>query len=292
MEGGLIWQAFKKLLDALKIKQPPPRSDAGAGDAERAGQPFTVFTDGIAIKGSIFFPSAHPSQQYPVVIICHGIPGSGRARPADDPGYEALAREFCSWGAAAVIFNFRGCGDSGGNFSMAGWSRDLEAVLDHVLNTPYIDPTRVVVFGFSGGGAAAIRAAADDDRIYGLAVAGTPASFKIFDKESSEIVADMKERGIIRDQEFPQDVARWTKEFEDIEPSRWIGHFKGKKLLIIHGDADELIPPEQARELFDHAPAGISEISVIPGGAHRLRLDARCLKVFKEWLFKILDWKF
>lgn len=291
MEGGLLRQAFNKLLDALRIKQPPPRSEAPDGSAGRTGQKFNVVTDGITIRGCIYFPSDHPSRQYPVVIVCHGVPGSGQARPSDDPGYEGLATELSSWGVASVIFNFRGCGDSGGNFSITGWTRDLEAVLDHVVNTPYIDPTRVVILGFSGGGAAAVRVAADDRRVYGLAVAGTPATFEIFQKDPSEIVSDFKERGIIRDSEFPRDVDRWIKEFEDVEPLRWIAHFKGKKLLIIHGDADELIPVEHARELFGRAPSGIAELSVIPGGVHRLRLDPRCLDAFKDWLFGILDWK-
>lgn len=290
MEGGLISQAFKKLLEALRIKTPPPRSDV-RGDSVRQGQSFQVITDGITIRGSIFFPSAHPSRQYPVVIICHGIPGSGQARPSDDPGYEALAQEFSSWGVAAVIFNFRGCGDSAGNFSMTGWTHDLEAVLDHILNTPYIDPTRVVILGFSGGGAAAIRVAADDERIFGLAVAGTPATFEIFDKDASEIVSDFKGRGIIRESEFPPDVDRWMKEFEDIEPLRWISHFRGKKLLVIHGDADELIPLNHAHEMLNHAPSGIAEIAIIPEGFHRLRLDPRCVDIFKSWLFRILDWQ-
>jgi pimeloyl-ACP methyl ester carboxylesterase len=224
-------------------------------------------------------------------VICHGIPGSGAQRPRDDPGYEALAQDITSLGVAAVTFNFRGCGDSDGDFDMLGWTRDLEVVLDHVLNTPHIDPSRLMVLGFSGGGAASIYVAAQTDHVYGLAVVGTPAHFRIFEKDPREIVEDFQERGIIRNPNFPPDVSRWIKAFEEIEPRRWIAQFKGKHLLIVHGDADELIPLKHARVLFDAAPKGITELSVVPGGEHRLRLNARCLDVLREWLLKTLGWR-
>jgi pimeloyl-ACP methyl ester carboxylesterase len=290
MELNLIRVFFGKLLDALRIK---PRAAAiGASDApeHRRKEAFQVVCDGITIRGRVFFPVAGPSKQFPVVIICHGIPGSGAERPPDDPGYDGLAEEFASKGLAAVIFNFRGCGDSGGNFDMAGWTRDLETVLDKVLNTPYIDPTRAIIVGFSGGGAAATYVAADNPHVYGLAIVGTPASFEIFERDPDKIIADFRKRGIIRDESFPPDVKAWLHGFEEIEPRRWIAHFKGKYLLIVHGDADELVPVEQADEIFERAPAGIAQISVIPDGVHRLRLDPRCIQILEKWFFQALGW--
>ncbi len=179
MEINLIKIMFGRLLQALRIKEPPSRHvEIGPAD-QGLKEAFRVFSDGIGIAGQIFFPSAHPAMLYPVLIICHGIPGSGVARPWDDPGYEGLAQEFLSLGIAAVIFNFRGCGESGGDFDMTGWVRDLEAVLDKILNTPHVDPTRVILLGFSGGGASAIRVAADNARVFGVAAVGTPADFGI-----------------------------------------------------------------------------------------------------------------
>jgi len=290
MELNLIKIFFGRLLEALRIKSRPEGAVVSDTPGERRKEDFQVVCEGITIRGRVFFPVARPSRQYPVVVICHGIPGSGAERPADDPGYEGLAEEFASKGLAAVIFNFRGCGDSGGNFDMMGWTRDLDTVVDKVFNTPYIDPTRLSILGFSGGGAAAIYLAADNPHIYGLAVVGTPAHFQIFEKDPDEIIEDFRKRGIIRDQAFPRDVKKWLHEFEEIEPRRWIAHFKGKHLLIVHGDADELIPLEHAYEIFHRAPAGIAQISVIPGGVHRLRLDPRCIDILERWFAEILGW--
>lgn len=291
MEGNLVKVLFGKLLDALRIRggdSVRPRPDK---EADRLVQPFSVVSDDITIRGEIFFPVAHPSRMYPALIIAHGIPGSGTPRPESDPGYEGLVREFTSLGIVGVIFNFRGCGESGGNFDMTGWTHDLDAVVDKILNTPYIDPTRVMVLGFSGGGAAAVKVAADNPNIYGLAVVGTPAHFGIFEKDLDEIIPEFRERGIIRDPDFPPDADRWRNGFIEIEPRRWASHFKGKHLLVVHGDEDELVPVEHAEEIFGRAPAGVARISIVPGGEHRLRLDPRCVEALKKWVLDTLGWK-
>jgi pimeloyl-ACP methyl ester carboxylesterase len=288
MEINSIKIILERLLAGLRIKKTPKLLPATNASDQGHKEFFSAVSDGITIKGTLFFPSAPPDTLYPALIICHGIPGAGTARPADDLGYEALAEEFLSLGICAVIFNFRGCGDSGGNFDMMGWARDLHAVLDKVLVTPGIDPARVMFLGFSGGGAAAIRVAADNARVYGVAVAGTPAEFGIFEKDPRDIVADFKDRGLIKDPGFPPDVSFWMNGFIEIEPRRWIAHVRAKHILVVHGDADELIPLEHAGQIFNNAPAGVAELSVIPGGKHRLRLDPRCAKTVKDWLIKTL----
>jgi uncharacterized protein len=290
MEGNLLKAVWEKLIEALRFRSAHiPRASIDQ-PANRMKEEFSVLSRGVTIKGRIFFPGSKPAMLYPALIICHGIPGSGAARPADDPGYEKLAEDFASDGIAAVFFNFRGCGESGGDFDMMGWTWDLEAVLDRVLNTPHIDPTRVMVLGFSGGGAAAVRVAAEATGIYSLAIVGTPANFEIFEASPDEIIKDFRKRGIVRSADFPKDLDKWVTGFKEIEPSKWVSQFRGKHLLIVHGDADELIPLEHARQLFEHAPAGVAELEVIPGGVHRLRLDPRCEAVLRRFFLKSLGW--
>jgi pimeloyl-ACP methyl ester carboxylesterase len=290
MEGNLFKMLFGKLLDALRIEDARARRGQADITSDGLRTSFSTVSDGLRIRGSMFFPAERPSRLYPTLIVCHGIPGAGAARPESDPGYEGLARDFTGLGVAVAIFNFRGCGDSDGDFDMMGWTRDLDAVVNTVSDTPHVDPTRLLVLGFSGGGAAAIEVASHNSRIYGLAVVGTPAHFRIFDKDTDEIIADFKERGIIRNPGFPPDVDKWVAGFEHVEPRRWIAHFKGTSLLIVHGDQDELIPVEHAHELLERAPAGQAKLSIIPGGVHRLRLDPGCINVLKDWVLDTLGW--
>jgi dipeptidyl aminopeptidase/acylaminoacyl peptidase len=291
MEGGLLRIWFAKLLEALRFDRSASARNRADVAANRLVERFEVVSDGLKIRGQIFYPVSRPARMYPTLLICHGIPGGPYPPPTDDPGYEGLAEEFSALGIACVIFNFRGCGDSEGNFDIIGWTRDLEVVVDQVLNTPYVDPTRLVVLGFSAGGAAAIMVAAESSDVYALAVAGTPAHFGILARDAREVVEDFRSRGIIRDPDFPRDLDRWMEGFSKIEPRRWIPHFKGNHLLIIHGDEDELIPVEQAQELFDAAPAGLAKLSVIPGGQHQLRKDPRCIEETKNWILALLGWR-
>lgn len=289
MERNILSLMFRRLLEALRFER---KARGGiTRDAIALGKQdiFQLTVDGIKILGKIFFPNIDPPRLYPVVIICHGIPGSGALRPINDPGYEDLATKFAGLGFASVIFNFRGCGDSGGDFDILGWTRDLESVLEHISNTPYIDPSRIIIVGFSGGGAAAIYVSAHEEAVYGLAVVGTPASFSIFRQDPTEIVNDFKKRGIIRNPDFPRDVQMWMKHFEEIEPMHWIAHFKGEHLAVVHGEADELVPVDHAEQIYAAAPEGRKELFIVPGGKHRLRLDERCIAILESWLVKTVD---
>ena len=107
-------------------------------------------TDGISLATSIFVPNG--SWPHPGSIICHGMPagpqqpeGNLSATSVGDLEYPALA-EWCAWeGFATVIFNFRGTGQSGGNFHHLGWARDLDAVVTWILGRPEVDPTCIAL---------------------------------------------------------------------------------------------------------------------------------------------------
>jgi len=107
-------------------------------------------------------------------------------------------------------------------------------------------------------------------------------------QDALEIVHDFRLRGIIRDPDYPPEPARWLQAFSDMAPLRWIPHFKGQYLLIVHGDQDDLISVDHARQLKEAAPAGVAELSIIPGGVHKLRLDKRCIDTVEQWILKIL----
>ena len=154
MESQLIGQLFRKLLDALRIKRVRPKLKPRIRAESRLKQAFAVIVDGLRIRGEIFLPESAPLSSLSGVKdnLPTGFQAAvprGLRETLDTLHWLMILPRF---GIISVIFNFRGCGDSDGNFEMTGWVRDLELVLDRIINTPYVDPTRVMLLGFSGGG--------------------------------------------------------------------------------------------------------------------------------------------
>ena len=84
------------------------------------------------IRGKIFYPPEKHKQNRGIIILCHGIPG-GKKDP-EDPGYAQLAQVLGEEGLQAVTFNFRGAGESTGDFDLRGWAEDLQEVKDYVVS--------------------------------------------------------------------------------------------------------------------------------------------------------------
>jgi dipeptidyl aminopeptidase/acylaminoacyl peptidase len=245
---------------------------------------FNLSPDGIAIKGKVYAPDA-PASPLPAIILCHGIP---RGIPAPgDPGYASLVERFISEGFIMVYFNFRGTGESGGNFDMLGWTRDLRAVIDHLETKPDVDKNRITLMGFSGGAAAAIYTAAHDQRVSNLVSCACPARF-LFARDDEMVVIlieHSRQIGTIRDLDFPPSIAEWQNGFLEIEPEKWIPRISPRPLLILHGTSDDTVPLDHAFEL--HRAAGEpKEMQVVEGAEHRLRESPRTIDYTLAWLKK------
>lgn len=91
---------------------------------------------------------------YPVVLLCHGIPGIERLMD-----FAVALRES---GFAAVCFHYSGCFGSDGDYAVSHCMEDSRTVLDYILSNPFgdFDPERVFLLGHSMGGLMAARTAA------------------------------------------------------------------------------------------------------------------------------------
>lgn len=245
-------------------------------------QSISFLSDSYIIRGKFFIPDG-ATGAFPFVCFCHGIP----AKPYDpaDKGYEELARKFSREGFATFIFNFRGAGESEGDFDILGWARDLKTVLDIMYKLPGIDKKRFAVLGSSAGAAIAVYHAARDTRVTHLVTLACPASFSFITNpvRVEEFLAGCRQVGIFRSKGFPQNTAEWLKGFEEVSPLKLIDKVSPRPLLIVHGESDELIPPEDARQLFDKA-GEVKELVYIPGAGHRLRTDPRATALALKWL--------
>lgn len=106
----------------------------------------------------------------PAVLMFHGLAGNktGRFRI-----YVNLATALAKAGIASLRVDFRGCGDSDGEFSDAtvkSFIKDANVSLQHLINHPGIDPERIGLFGRSFGAAIALMTAHENTKIKSLAL--------------------------------------------------------------------------------------------------------------------------
>jgi fermentation-respiration switch protein FrsA (DUF1100 family) len=98
-----------------------------------------------------------------------------------------------------------------------------------------------------------------------------------------ETIQRFRQIGAIRDKDFPPSVEEWQKGFETITPINWVDRISPRPLLVIHGDADELVPLEHAQSLYQKAREP-KELKIIPGAGHRMRLNEAAMDFVLDWL--------
>lgn len=237
--------------------------------------------DGIRIAGRLYLPDGRGP--YPTVCVCHGIPA--RAADPNDRGYPLLAEQIVREGLAVFLFNFRGAGASGGNLDMAGWMRDLKAVLDYLYSLPEVDKTHLLLLGFSGGAAVSICVAAGDPRVSGVASCACPAEFNLARNpdDAQAAIERFRNIGVIRDTGFPPSVEKWLDGFQQVTAGQCVGQIVPRPLLLVHGGEDEVVPVSHAQVLFQRAGEP-KRLLVLPGEGHRLRLSERAMTAVIRWL--------
>jgi dienelactone hydrolase len=113
---------------------------------------------GATCAGYLYLPGER-SGPLPCVVLCHGFSGTmDRLFPH--------ARRFAAEGLAALVFDYRSFGASGGEprqlVDVGDQQDDLRAAVALARADERIDPDRILLWGNSLGGAHAITVAADD----------------------------------------------------------------------------------------------------------------------------------
>jgi len=243
---------------------------------------FQINLVGIQIRAWLYLPEPKYRKLLPVVILSHGIPGS--VPDPEDEGYIPVIKSITSQGFCCVFFNFRGCGLSEGNIDMEGWYEDLLSVLDRVYNIPGIDPSSIHFLGFSAGGSVAAKVAAFEDRVKSIMLMSAPSDFsEILPGDPDFLRQYFFEIGLIRDKAFPSDINTWYESFLNLKTFRWLPFLSPRYVCIVHGDKDTLVPPEQAKCLYE-AAGEPKKIIMLKDAPHQLRKDDRIKGVIREWL--------
>jgi dipeptidyl aminopeptidase/acylaminoacyl peptidase len=230
-------------------------------------------------------PDFDPSRRYPLVLDVHGGP-HGYYGYAFSPVQRCLAAS----GFLVVFANPRGSASYGRKFSMAvlrDWGgqdyADLMAVVDAVLERPYVDPERTGIYGYSYGGYMTAWTIGQTDR-FKAAVCGAP----VFDLVSAFGTSDIGYFWL--EQETggtPYQIPDW---YAAHSPSTYL-HRARTPTLIVQGEADLRCPLGQSEQMFvTLLKVGCqAELVRYPGGGHMFPWmgppEHRC-----DYLTRVRDW--
>ena len=119
--------------------------------------------DGVTLRGHLY---TVPGPRRKAVIFAHMYPNDQRA-------WTAFAMEMAQSGVAALTFDFRGYGESGGSKDVAKIDHDLTYALLFMKSRDYPE---IYLVGASMGGTAALKVAAAQE-VSGLVTVSAPLSF-------------------------------------------------------------------------------------------------------------------
>lgn len=238
-------------------------------------------SDGLTIHGHLALPERHPAGGSPGFVLCHGFPTRSIGAAKAGLSFHTLADRIAEQqGGAVLAMHYRGCGESEGNFSIAGWLRDVEAAIDALSGLDEV--SQVSVIGFGTGGALAICAGAARPEVRSVAAFGPQADFSDWSSDPVHLLGHAREIGAITDPDFPNDFEAWAAELDDISAIDCAAELAPRHLTILHGGDDDVVPVFDSRMIAD--AHGAAELRVIQGAGHLLRYDPRAIAVLLGWV--------
>ena len=116
---------------------------------------------------------------FPAVVVCHPHPLYGGNM--DNNVVVAVCIALCQEGIAALRFNFRSVGRSGGTVEGVGETEDVKAAISFAASTGQVDEERIGVCGYSAGTIAAFAQKPLDERIEAAAAISPPLAMASLD---------------------------------------------------------------------------------------------------------------
>ena len=241
-----------------------------------------LFSSGsIELAGHIARPRSAAGTKVPGLVLAHGFPDVNQGGRLSARSFPELAERIATeMGWMAMVFTFRGCGDSDGNFSMHGWRDDMLAACAFLRAMPEVRD--VWAGGFGSGGSMALCAAAIDTEIRGVAAMGAHADFDDWATHPRRLLEYARETTIISSRSFPSPFEPWARQIREVSAVGAIRSIAPRPVLILHGSEDAVVPVLESRVLAE--AHGSADLRIIDGGGHQLRHDPRAVAVLLGWL--------
>ena len=234
---ALLW-VFQDLMVFAATDDVPPIAQIAPGARELT----YVAADGTTLAGWYFPARARPTgcDHQPAVVLFHG---QASTRASETP----LATALAAHGVSVLVAEYRGFGGAEGAPSEDGLVLDAHAAADALGHQAGVDPAHLGYIGYSLGTGVAVRLAAErrPDALVLL------APYTSLPDMAWERLPGLPYRLLMR--------AR----FDSLEHIRHVD----APVLVVTGTADEVIPNEQSRRVYEAARHPAAHVE-IPGADH------------------------
>lgn len=274
----------------------------------------TVSSEGIALAAEVYQHKTHGGKPRPTIVLCHGWGGEAA-------GLRRTATAFADAGYTAIIFDYRGWGESGGRLISTKreaprrdgrsfttevvelrevvhpWEhvQDIVSVLAWAVAQPEVDAARLGLWGTSYGGGHALFVAAYDSRI--RAIVAQVASFDSRRSgsmlETWRAVATRRAKGELP---YPPPQQRvpgrlhghpMLEHMLDYAPVEQAGLLRANQaMLVIVAENEELFDNRHHGQRVHERLQGPKSYLVIPGISH---YDAYT-KAFDQTIKPAIEW--
>lgn len=233
---------------------------------------------GDTLSGVLHYPKL--AERQGSVIVCHGMESDKRSEKL-----VFLCNELAQRGILALRFDFRYVGESSGKFAditYSGEAEDLTAAY-HLIRSRFAG--RIAILGSSMGGTVALMFAAREPSVAALVTIAAPLHPENFPKRALTPAGleEWRERGFTLHHGQRLNVSL----LEDLDKINvpTAARKIACPVLILHGDADEVVPVAEAYELNDCLTRS-KRLSILRGVDHRLSNHA----AMRQAMAEALDW--
>jgi dipeptidyl-peptidase-4 len=248
----------------------------------RAPELFTIpGADGTPLDGYLIRPADFDeSGLYPLLLYVYGGPGSQRVRN-EWQGSRGVWHQYLAdnFGLVVVCVDGRGTGGRGKAFQDASYrelgvveAQDFIAVARRLGNRPYIDQSRIGIWGWSYGGFMTLNS---------MFMGEGPETFKL--GMSVAPVADWRQYDTIYTERYMSTPNKNPEGYEIGSPINYVDRMSARQhLLLVHGTADDNVHFQNSVHLVDALQkAGKQfELMIYPGKDHSISEPETQLHLF------------
>jgi dipeptidyl aminopeptidase/acylaminoacyl peptidase len=197
-----------------------------------------------------------------IVIQAHGYKGSRTKAEPSLPLTQALVQK----GISVLMFDFRASGESEGSLVTVGdcEQRDLKGAIDYVKSLGY---TSIGIIGYSMGASTTAVVAANEVEINSVVLDSPFADLTDYLKVNMPVWTNLPNIPFTSLILFEIPIITGINP-ENVSPLREIEKLKNRPVLFIAGNADNTVPMENSKMLWEKVNNPQNEFWVVPGAKH------------------------